>query len=270
MGAIGVFDSGVGGLSVLREIRRELPHEALRYVADSAYAPYGDKPADFVVRRSLALADFLIGTGATSLVVACNTATAAAVDTLRERFAVPIVGIEPAVKPAVEHTLAGTVGVLTTSRTALSARFHRLLDRFRGTRRIIVQPCPGWVELVERGVLDGPEAVAAVQQYVAPVIGEGADVLVLGCTHYSFLSPIIRQVVGDAVLLVDPAPAVARHLRYRLHQAGLLSSPSEHGREQFWTSADPAMLAPLMSELWGARVPLEPLPPAFHDTPVRL
>lgn len=266
MGAIGVFDSGVGGLSVLREIRRELPCESLLYVADSAYAPYGDRPAEFVARRSRALASYLIEQGATSLVVACNTATAVAIDALRDELHVPIVGIEPAVKPAVELTSVGTIGVLTTSRTALSARFRKLLTRHGGTTRILVQPCPGWVELVEEGQLSGPAANALVAEYVEPVLREGADVLVLGCTHYSFLSPVIQALAGEGVTLVDPAPAVARHVRHRLHHAGLLSTGTSAGTERFSTSADPARLGALVARLWGRPVSVDPLPEPYHDT----
>ncbi len=266
MGAIGVFDSGVGGLSVLREIRRELPHENLLYVADSAHAPYGDKSAEFVVARSQAIADFLIREGATSLVVACNTATAVAIDALRATHTLPIIGVEPGVKPGVEHTRSGVVGVLTTSRTALSARFRKLLTRYGGSTRIAVQPCPGWVELVERGALSGSDTEQRVGDFVRPLLIEGADVLVLGCTHYSFLADAIRAVGGDEIVLVDPAPAVARHLRSRLEHLNLLSSSAVPGSEAVWTSADPEQIAALTGRLWGRRMLVRALPPAFAMT----
>ncbi|MEQ1757374.1 MAG: glutamate racemase [Vicinamibacterales bacterium] len=266
MGAIGVFDSGVGGLSVLREIRRELPGESLLYVADSAHAPYGDKPAAFVIERSHALADFLIQQGATSLVVACNTATAVAIDALRATHTVPIIGVEPAVKPAVEQTRAGVVGVLTTSRTAMSARFSKLLVRYGGATRIAVQPCPGWVELVERGDLGGREVEGRVREYVQPLLDQGADVLVLGCTHYSFLRPAIRDIAGDGVALIDPAPAVASHLRHRLEHLNLLSPGGDAG-EQIWTTAAPAALASLTGRLWGQALTVRAVPPAFAGAP---
>jgi glutamate racemase len=260
LSAIGVFDSGVGGLSLLREIRRELPHEPLLYVADSAHAPYGDKSESFVIARSRAIAEFLIRQGATSLVVACNTATAAAVDALRALHDVPIIGIEPGVKPAVEQTTAGVVGVLTTSRTAVSARFQRLLARFGDTTRILVQPCPGWVELVEQGGLHGPETERRVAAYVHPLMAQGADALVLGCTHYSFLAPVIRRIAGDGVTLIDPAPAVARHLRHRLEHLHLLSDGAQPSPLHIFTSSDPVQLQPVVTQLWGEPAPVQALP----------
>ncbi len=269
MGAVGVFDSGVGGLSVLREIRRELPHETLLYVADSANAPYGDKSAEFVVERSQTITNFLISEGATALVVACNTATAVVVDALRATHTLPIVGVEPGVKPAVAHTRSGVVGVLTTSRTAVSPRFHELLARHSGSTRVVVQPCRGWVELVERGVLTGDEAEQRVREYVVPLLADGADVLVLGCTHYSFLTATIRAVVGQGIVLVDPAPAVARHLRHRLEHLELLSSPSvAAGSERMWTSAAPDQMEGLTARLWGRQISVQALPPpAVNPTP---
>jgi glutamate racemase len=267
LGAIGVFDSGVGGLSVLREIRRELPHERLLYVADSAHAPYGEKSEPFVIARSRTLAEFLILEGATSLVVACNTATAAAVDALRAVHDLPIIGIEPGVKPAVAQTRAGVVGVLTTSRTAVSERFHKLLRRFGDKTRILVQPCPGWVELVEQGGLHGPETEHQVADYVTPLIREGADALVLGCTHYSYLAPVIRQVAGADVTLIDPAPAVARHLHHRLEHLRLLSDRTQPSSMQIFTSSDPAQLQRVVTQLWGDPEPVHPLPDRYRRIP---
>jgi len=258
--AIGVFDSGVGGLSVLREIRLVLPDARLLYVADSAHAPYGDKSEAFIVDRSRTIADFLVAGGASALVVACNTATAAAVDALRAMHALPIVGIEPGVKPAVAQTRSGIVGVLTTSRTAASPRFARLVERHQGGARIIVRPCPGWVQLVEQGALNGDATRAAVEQYVRPLLAEGADVLVLGCTHYSFLAPVIRLVAGDGVHLVDPAPAVARHLKTRLEAAGLSAGRERGSRLDVWTSATPSRIQDLVTHLWGAPVQVRALP----------
>ncbi len=263
MGAIGVFDSGVGGLSVLREVRRELPHESLLYVADSGHAPYGEKTAAFVVERSRALAEHLIAQGADALVVACNTATAEAVDALRGTYHLPIVGIEPGVKPAVETTTSGVVGVLVTSRTASSPRLASLLARFAGGARVLVQPCPGWVELVERGALEGEETERAVRRYIEPLLAQGADVLALGCTHYSFLASAIRSVVGPHVSLVDPAPAVARHLRRRLDVAGLLSPEGTPAAELAWTSGSVGTVAPIIAALWGSPMSVAALPARF-------
>ena len=257
---IGVFDSGVGGLSVLREIRRELPFEDLLYVADSGYAPYGDRPADFIVGRSSAIVDFLIGEGAKAIVVACNTATAVAVDALRERFALPIVAIEPAVKPAAATTESGVVGVLATTQTLTSAKFARLVDQYAGDATVLTQACPGLVEEIERGDLTGPRTRTLLEEYVTPLVDQGADTLVLGCTHYPFVAPVIQDVAGIGVTIIDPAVAVARELRRRLNATGLLSSSCEPGGERFWTSGDVATIEPVMARLWESAIVVAALP----------
>src|SRR5574340_1031098 len=188
---IGVFDSGVGGLSVLREIRRELPGEHLLYVADSGHAPYGDKPRQMIEARSVAIVEFLLNRGAKAVVVACNTATGASVETLRARFAVPIVAMEPAVKPAAESTKSGVIGVLATSGTLGSGNFARLHQRFGAKVEILVQACPGLVELVEAGDLSGDRTRALIEKYLVPLLAQQADNIVLGCTHYPFLAPLM-------------------------------------------------------------------------------
>jgi glutamate racemase len=253
-GPIGVFDSGVGGLSVLREIRRELPFEHLLYIADSRYAPYGDRPAALVRQRSDTLASFLIDHGAKAIVVACNTATAVAVDALRSRFTLPIVAIEPAVKPAAASTRSGVVGVLATTNTLASAKFAKLVDQYAAGATVLTQACPGLVEQVERGELDTAATRALVERYVDPLLEEGVDTLVLGCTHFPFLTPVIQDVAGPHVAIIDPAVAVARELRRRLHSVSLLSESKEPGGERFWTTAAIDEIAPLMSRLWGRDV----------------
>jgi len=256
---IGVFDSGVGGLSVLREIRRELPHEDLLYVADSAYAPYGDQTAAFIEERSCAIVRFLVQQGAKAIVVACNTATGVAVSVLRSRFDVPIVAIEPALKPAAASTRSGVVGVLATSHTLGSSKFLRLVDTYAGNVKILIQPCPGFVEHVEQGDLSSPSTRSLVERHVLPLIRNGADTLVLGCTHYPFLSPIIHEVAGRDVALIDPATAVARQLRRRLEAGGRLAKRSQPGTERFWTSAPLDAAARVMSQLWMHAVVVDDL-----------
>ena len=251
---VGVFDSGVGGLSVLREIRRELPYENLLYLADSAHAPYGDRPAPFVVERSRAIVDFLLKEGAKAIVVACNTATAVAVDALRVTFTQPIVAIEPAVKPAAASTRSGVVGVLATTNTLASAKFARLVDQYAAGATVLTQACPGLVEQVESGELDTGRTRTLVQRYVDPLLEEGADTLVLGCTHFPFLTQVIQEIAGPHVAVIDPAVAVARELRRRLLTAGLLSESKRAGREQFWTTGPIEEIAPVMSRLWGRDV----------------
>ncbi len=257
---IGVFDSGVGGLSVSRRIRADLPHETLVYVADSGHAPYGNKPAEFIARRSVAITEFLLEQGVKAVVVACNTATAAAIAWLRAQFAIPIIGIEPAVKPAVATTRSGVVGILATGNTVRSDKFADLLDRHGHRARILVQPCPGLADCVERGELSGPRPRALLERYLPPLLAEGADTLVLGCTHYPFLSPLIQRLAGPDVAILDPSPAVARQLRRRLETAGLLADGGATGGERYFTSGAPERTLQVMSRLLGHAITLETLP----------
>ncbi len=257
---IGVFDSGVGGLSVLREIRRELPHENLIYVADSGHAPYGDKPAEQIEARAIAIVEFLLDQRAKAIVVACNTATGVAVKMLRERFQVPIVAMEPAVKPAVTHTRSGVIAVLATSRTIASDNFAKLNDRFGADVKILMQPCPGLVEQVEGGYLSSDKTRALIERYVLPLLEQEADTLVLGCTHYPFLAPLIQEIAGPAISIIDPSAAIARELRRRLSGAGLLSIENRTGTEQFWTSATTGVAQPIISQLWQTEVEVGRMP----------
>lgn len=257
---IGVFDSGVGGLSVLREIRRELPVESVLYVADSGYAPYGDRPATFIEDRADAIVDFLVGRGAKAVVVACNTATSVAVERLRARHALPIVAIEPAVKPAVTSTRTGIVGVLATTVTLQSPNVVRLLATYGAGTTVISQPCPGLVDLVEEGEVSGDAARDLVALYVKPLVERGADTLVLGCTHYVFLEPLIRDVAGPHVAVVNPAPAVARQMRRRLEAQDLLTPASADPSEQFFCSGDERIVSRVLTTLWGRPVSAAPLP----------
>lgn len=259
-GPVGVFDSGVGGLSVLRAIRRLLPCEALAYVADSGHAPYGDKPRAYIENRSLELTRFLCSQGAKAVVVACNTATAAAAESLRARFDVPIVGMEPAVKPATEVTRTGVVGVMATVGTLSSARFAALLQRAAAGVRVTVQACPGLVERIEAGDLAGPETRRLVETYTAPLVSAGADVIVLGSTHYPFLRPLIREVVGPGVALIDTGDAVARRLQTVLADRRALAADPSRGSEDFWTTGEVSRAGRVMSLLWGCPVAVRPLP----------
>lgn len=257
---IGVFDSGVGGLSVLREIRARLPRESLLYVADSGHVPYGEKSAEFIRARSQHIAEFLLGQGAKALVLACNTATAAAVAELRARYPeLPIVGMEPAVKPAAAATRSGAVGVLATTGTLKSAKFAALLDRFAADVRVITQPCPGLVEQIEAGELDSPRTRALLQGWVEPLLAEGCDTLILGCTHYPFIKPLLRELVPASVSLVDTGAAVARRLEQLLAERGLLAADGEGGA-QFWSSAAPEHLARVLPVLWGEAPAVAALP----------
>ncbi len=249
---VGVFDSGVGGLSVLREMRALMPSLDVLYLSDARFLPYGDKDESFVLARSLAAADFLVAHGARALVVACNTATAAAVPALRERHHLPVVGIEPAVKPAAAATRSGIVGILATASTLQSRRYAELLERFGGFARVIGQPCPGLVERVEAGDLDGPETSALLLRYLQPLLDAGADTLVLGCTHYPFLRPLIEGLAGPDVRVVDPSGAVARRLQDVLGDA-----IGGGGSLRVFTTGDAVAQAALMSRLLAAPVTVQ-------------
>jgi glutamate racemase len=256
---IGVFDSGVGGLSVLHEIRRALPGEDLLYVADSAHAPYGDKSQQFIEVRSIAITEFLLSRNAKATVVACNTATGAAITALRARFSVPIIAMEPAVKPAAMNTQSGVVGVLATSRTLASDNFVKLFARYGDDVQILGQACPGLVEQVEAGDLSGDKTRALLEQYVLPLVERGADTLVLGCTHYPFLAPLIREIAGSGVAVIDSAAAVARQLHRRLDAGDLLADGARVGTECFWTSGTLDKAQPLVAQLWQADVEVSSL-----------
>lgn len=259
---VGVFDSGVGGLSVLHAIATALPHEDLIYAADSAYAPYGDRDAEAVGERCEAVTEALLARGAKAIVVACNTATALAVGRLRARFTVPVVAMEPAIKPACAATRSGAVAVLATRQTVAAANTARLCASHAGQARVHLVPCPGLVECIEGGDLAGPALQALLAGYLAPLGAAGVDVVVLGCTHYALVRPAIAAALGPGVAVIDPAPAVARELARRLDQAGLRSRRQRRGRVRFLSSrSDPANRA-LLARLWGRPLELEALTPA--------
>ncbi|MCP1625423.1 glutamate racemase [Pseudomonas nitroreducens] len=257
---IGVFDSGVGGLSVLHEIRARLPQESLIYLADCGHVPYGEKTPEYIRARCRAIAEFLLTRGAKALVLACNTATAAAAADLRELYPLlPIVAMEPAVKPAAEATRSGVVGVLATTGTLKSARFAALLDRFASDVRVVTQPCPGLVERIELGDLSGPQTRELLQGYVAPLLAEGCDTLILGCTHYPFLRPLLRELVPADVSLVDTGAAVARQLERLLQARGMLAEVDAK-KTELWTSGAVEGLERVLPVLWGTEEPVNFFP----------
>ena len=208
---IGIFDSGLGGLSVLAAIADALPTADLTYLADTAHVPYGDKDDAFIRDRVLKIGQFLVDQGCSVIVVACNTATAAAVAELREALPdVPVVGIEPGVKPAAASTKTGRIAVLSTESTARSERLMRLIQQHAGRTQVDVLPCPGWATKVETLHLNDPDFAESARQLLAPILDAGADRIVLGCTHYAFLAPVLEPIVAGRATLVDVADAVAR------------------------------------------------------------
>jgi len=224
---IGIFDSGVGGLSVFREIRKVLPEEKYVYFSDSAHCPYGEKSKGYIIERARSITRFLLDKGADIIVVACNTATAAAIAELRKEFPIRFIGMEPAVKPAVMSTKTGTVGVLATAGTLKADKYLNTREKWAEGVRIAEHVGQGFVELVEKGCTSGNEAEDIVRASLKPLLDEGADRIVLGCTHYPFLSDTIAKVASElvperTVEIIDPAPAVARHLYETMEMEGLI------------------------------------------------
>lgn len=209
---IGIFDSGSGGLSVLREILRVLPREKYVYYADNANCPYGEKTPEFIRARARTITEYLLSRGSRIIVVACNTATAAAISALRNEYPVRFIGMEPAVKPAALSSKTGVIGVLATAGTLKGSKYLTTKGIYEEDVKIVEHVGQGFVELVENGILDGPLAEETVRRSLRPLLDAGADRIVLGCTHYPFLKDVIQRVAGPDVTVIDPAPAVARHL----------------------------------------------------------
>jgi glutamate racemase len=256
---VGIFDSGVGGLSVLREIRAAMPAESIYYVADSANAPWGDKPPSFVRDRGLKIAQFLVERGVKAIVIGSNTGTAGSAEALRGTLTVPVVGIEPGIKPAVAATKTRVIGAIVPAAVSGSDRLASLLDRFGSDVQVVIQPVPGLVEHVEAADLDGPELTRMVEGYIRPMLDAGADTIVLGSTHYVFLKPLIAQLAGPNVTLIETGAAVARRLAKVLAERHL-AAKGRQAQERFWTSGDPATSARVMSALLGRQVEVEKLP----------
>lgn len=253
-GPIGVLDSGVGGLSVLRHIHRLLPGEALYYLADSARAPYGPRPDREIRERCCEIVDRMLAHDIKALVLACNTATAAAVVELRRRYAIPIVAMEPGIKPAAAHSRSGVIAVLATEGTIESDRFLDLRSRFAGQVEIITVACHGLVDSIEQWPGDAAKRRALLEHYVLPVLARGADTLILGCTHYPLIMDEIQAVAGPGVTLLDTGAAVACELRRRLEALHLSSGTATVRAPAFFTTAEPAGQQPLLSHFWGGAV----------------
>ena len=269
---VGIFDSGIGGLSVAREIRRALPSEHLLYVSDGAYLPYGDRTTEEVRSRTLSAGRWLEARGAKALVVACNTASGAALETLREHLSIPVIGLEPAVKPAVAMTRNGRVGVMATVGTLRSARYARLVESYANGAQVIAQPCPGLADVIEEGHLDGEALDRTLRPFVDSLREAGVDTVVLGCTHYPFVRDHIAAALGPDVTLLDSGAAIARQTERVLRERGALAEGGA-GSLRILTTGDPAEVASVVARVWGEPLPVERLdlptpPPAAADSPL--
>lgn len=255
---IAVFDSGLGGLTVLRALRGRLPQEDFFYFADTRFLPYGDKPEVFLKARGVAIAEALVKRGAKALVIACNTATAAAAEAIRAAVDLPIVALEPGVKPAVSLTKSGVIGVLATTRTLASERFQRLVGNHAQHLQVIPQACPGLAEAIETEGPDSARVAVLLDGFVAPLAAAGADVVVLGCTHYPWVAEAIARRLPAGVTLLDTGEAVAKQLE-RLLAAGNLQGGGAAGQGKLVvaTSGSPLQVIATVDRLWGQKLPVE-------------
>jgi glutamate racemase len=266
---IGVFDSGVGGISVLRAIREQMPEESVIYFGDQGHVPYGSRSMEQIQHFSEAITGFLLGQDAKIIVVACNTASAAALRYLREKFPeVAFVGMEPAVKPAAEHTQTGKVGVLATPATFQGALYASVVERFANGVELLQDTCPGLVQQIEQGNLKGDETRRILENALLPMLEKNIDTVVLGCTHYPFVIPLIRQIVGDKVRVIDPAPAVAKQVGRVLEVKSMRSESESHGDVKLYTSGDPDEFKAMLPVLLGERGDVEGVE-WLDDTQVR-
>lgn len=254
---IGIFDSGIGGLPIAQKIRASLPHENLIYLADTLHAPYGEKSEDYILQRSLAITDWFITQKVKAIVVACNTATMISIQTLRNTYDLPFIGVEPGVKPAAIHTQTGVIGVLATPKTLTSTAFHQLAQRVAGHVQVEMQPCPKLVHLVESLELDSDNTHQIVADYVQPLINKGADTLILGCTHFAHLTPIIKQAAGHAIEVISTETPVAKEVARRLKHENLISDQTQAGITKFYSNGDLIRFQQQLQRLWGENAQAE-------------
>jgi len=258
---IGIFDSGVGGLSIAKCISETLPNEQLIYVADSAFAPYGDIQISLIEQRVNAIADWLVSKKVKAIVVACNTATVNTIENLRARYHLPIIGVEPAIKPAAKQSKSKKVAILVTQATAQNQRFLSLVEKHKQNSEVIVQACPGLVELVEAGNIRSIECQQLLQGYLLPLVEQEIDTLVLGCTHYPFLHQQITDVVGSSITIMETAKPVTQQLKRRLSHYDLLrtnQSPAQESlmQHQFYSSKNCLNQQATFSQLWQQEISL--------------
>ncbi len=255
---IGVFDSGVGGLSVYRHLQKLLPEENIIYLADQAHVPYGDRTPAEIVQFSRAISHFLLAQPVKMIVVPCNTASAAALTLLRQDFPdVIFVGMEPAVKPAARQTKSGKVGVLATAGTIESDRYGRLMQQYAQDIEVFEDPCPGLVELIEGGKVQAQETELFLRQRLGPLLANDVDTLVLGCTHYPFIRPLLEKIGGEQITIIDPAPAVARQTTRLLQQANLLTTDAAKRSARFITTGEARRFSVQIQQLLGFEAAVE-------------
>lgn len=255
--AIGILDSGVGGLSIARAIHDTLPAEDLIYIADSKYAPYGDKSTSEISQRVSTLIELLKQKNIKVLVIACNTATVNLIARLREKYSLPIIGVEPGVKPAAANTKSKKIGVLATEGTINSKAFLEFVGQFSEQNELILTPCPKFVPLIEQAQIGTDSSKAAVEEYVRPLIDKGCDQIVLGCTHYPFLKQDIEKVANDQAQIIDTSQAVANQVNNVLAEHSLLNHAQEEGQAEFFTTGDIQLANPLFSMLWQKQVAVQ-------------
>lgn len=251
---IGIFDSGLGGLSVWREIRRQLPNEDVVYFADSRHCPYGHKSPDEIIGLAHNIVDGLLSVKCKLVVVACNTATAAAIDDLRHSYKIPFVGMEPAIKQAALHTRTGKVGVLATKGTFDGRLYKETSEKYAQNIEVVVQVGDGLVELVESNEYNTGKALPLLQKYITPMIDGNVDQIVLGCTHYPFFKPAIEKIAGSAVTVIDPAPAVAKHVGDVLKDSSLQNDKKHKGLDLFVSSGEIKPMKNLLQSITDKRL----------------
>ena len=243
---IGIFDSGAGGLSIWKEINALLPSESTLYISDAKYAPYGTKGKEAILKRSIINTELLLSKGAKIVVVACNTATTNAIAYLRQHYQVPFIGIEPAIKPAALNTKTNAIGILATKGTLSSALFHKTSQRYTRDLKVVEQEGNGIVELIEAGELYSKEMEQLLQKYVSPMLDANIDCLVLGCTHYHFLNPILKKILPQEITIIESAPAIARQTASILKKHNLLNTINASGNHTFFTNGSRNVMASLM------------------------
>lgn len=254
---IGVFDSGVGGLSIAKSVAELLPNESFIYLADSLNAPYGDLTSEQIIKRVNKIAQWFIAKNVKVLMIACNTATVNAIDQLRTHINIPVIGVEPAIKPAVIQSKTKNIALMVTQATATNNRFIRLVNKHKQSANVHIQPCPGLVEIIEKGQIEGVSCHALLQQYLAPLIHSTIDTLVLGCTHYPFLSDKIKVLLGDNIALIETSTPVAKQLQKQLISHRLIASPQSTSQHLFFSTQANEQQNKIFSHLWKKSIIVE-------------